>query len=135
MTASPPTGRRPSRSTVATRPGMKSGRPLRETGASLHNPVLTRQAALANDGARGIKRGEIHDCKRNGRLREFTSCNCAYGCPCQFDALPSYGNCDGVAAFHVDHGKHGELTLDGLNCVLMVRWPGAIHQGNGEAAV
>src|SRR5438034_944809 len=25
--------------------------------------------------------------------REFANCNCAYGCPCQFNALPTHGNC------------------------------------------
>ena len=25
--------------------------------------------------------------------REFVHCNCAYGCPCQFNALPTHGNC------------------------------------------
>jgi len=23
---------------------------------------------------------------------EFGSCNCIYACPCQFEALPTYGN-------------------------------------------
>ena len=30
--------------------------------------------------------------------REFVHCNCAYGCPCQFNALPTQGNCRAVAA-------------------------------------
>src|SRR5436189_259509 len=25
--------------------------------------------------------------------REFANCNCSYGCPCQFNALPTHGNC------------------------------------------
>src|SRR5207249_542327 len=31
--------------------------------------------------------------------REFGNCNCAYGCPCQFNALPTYGHCYGLAVF------------------------------------
>ena len=26
---------------------------------------------------------------------EFGSCNCVYACPCQFEALPTHGNCRG----------------------------------------
>ncbi len=25
--------------------------------------------------------------------REFANCNCSYGCPCQFNALPTDGTC------------------------------------------
>jgi len=25
---------------------------------------------------------------------EIVSCNCAYGCPCQFNALPTNDNCE-----------------------------------------
>lgn len=65
--------------------------------------------------------------------REFVNCNCAYGCPCQFMALPTHGNCQAVAGFHIDEGYHGSTRLDDLNFVLIVRWPGAIHEGRGEA--
>lgn len=67
--------------------------------------------------------------------REFVNCNCAYGCPCQFNALPTHGDCEAVAAFHIDEGHHGKTRLDGLNFILIARWPGAIHEGRGEAAV
>lgn len=67
--------------------------------------------------------------------REFINCNCAYGCPCQFNALPTHGDCKAVAGFHIDEGYYGKTRLDGLSFVLLVRWPGAIHEGNGEAVV
>ena len=25
---------------------------------------------------------------------QVTNCNCDYGCPCQFNALPTYGTCE-----------------------------------------
>jgi hypothetical protein len=28
--------------------------------------------------------------------REFVNCNCSYGCPCQFNAPPTHGNCRAV---------------------------------------
>jgi hypothetical protein len=64
--------------------------------------------------------------------REFIHCNCAYGCPCQFNALPTHGNCEAVGAVHIDEGKHGDTDISGLDVALVVRWPGAIHEGRGE---
>jgi hypothetical protein len=69
------------------------------------------------------------------KAREFVNCNCAYGCPCQFNALPTHGNCEAVAAMQIDKGYHGDTILDGLRFVGIFRWPGAIHEGKGEAAV
>ncbi len=65
------------------------------------------------------------------RGREFANCNCAYGCPCQFNALPTHGDCRAVIGYQIEEGRHGEVRLDGLRAALMVRWPGAVHQGNG----
>ena len=31
------------------------------------------------------------------RGREFANCNCSYGCPCQFNALPTDGTCKAAA--------------------------------------
>jgi hypothetical protein len=64
--------------------------------------------------------------------REFVHCNCAYGCPCQFNSLPTHGNCKAVAAIHIDEGHHGDTDLSGLNIGMIVAWPGAIHEGGGE---
>jgi len=69
------------------------------------------------------------------KAREFVNCNCTYGCPCQFNGLPSYGNCEAVAGMQIDEGYHGNTKLDGLRFVGIFRWPGAIHEGKGEAAV
>src|SRR3974390_1671695 len=75
------------------------------------------------------------DVKWRIKAREFVNCNCSYGCPCQFNGRPSYGNCEAVAAMQIDEGIHGNTKLDGLRFVAIFRWPGAIHEGKGEAAV
>jgi len=67
--------------------------------------------------------------------KEFVNCNCSYGCPCQFNGLPTHGYCEAVGGFQVDQGFHGETRLDGLKFVGIFRWPGPIHEGKGEAAV
>ena len=48
------------------------------------------------------------------RAREFANCNCSYGCPCQFNGLPTYGNCRAVVGIQIDTGHHGTTKLDGL---------------------
>src|SRR5262245_60878795 len=63
---------------------------------------------------------------------EFGNCNCAYGCGCQFNALPTHGHCRAIGFFRIDRGHFGETRLDGLKMALVVKWPGAVHQGKGE---
>jgi hypothetical protein len=64
--------------------------------------------------------------------REFGNCNCSYGCPCQFNALPTHGDCRGMAVFDIEQGFYGSTRLDGLKCAAIFRWPGPIHEGKGE---
>jgi hypothetical protein len=61
----------------------------------------------------------------------FINCNCDYGCPCQFVALPTDGTCKAVVGFRIDKGNFGDTRLDGLLAVNTYAWPGAIHEGNG----
>lgn len=65
------------------------------------------------------------------KAREFANCNCAYGCPCQFNALPTHGHCRAVGAFAIDEGYFGDIRLDGLRAVNMGKWPGPVHEGGG----
>ena len=62
---------------------------------------------------------------------DYGNCNCAYGCPCQFNALPTYGNCQYVIFSRIDEGHYGDTNLDQLRFVLVADFPGAIHEGNG----
>lgn len=62
---------------------------------------------------------------------EFGNCNCDYSCPCQFEALPTQGNCRGFEVVRIDQGHFGEVKLDGLNVAMMYAWPGPIFEGNG----
>jgi len=63
------------------------------------------------------------------------SCNCDWGCPCQFNAAPTHGKCEGLSAIHITEGKYGKVKLDGLTFVFVASWPGAIHEGHGRASV
>ena len=62
---------------------------------------------------------------------ELANCNCAYGCPCQFNALPTHGHCRAAAAWEIEEGHFGEVHLDGLRSAFLISFPGAAHQGNG----
>ncbi len=62
---------------------------------------------------------------------EFGNCNCDYGCPCQFEALPTHGDCRGFEVIRVDRGHFGEVKLDGLKVAVLYAWPGPIFEGNG----
>lgn len=64
--------------------------------------------------------------------RELVHCNCDYGCPCQFNARPTHGNCQAVLGVAIEEGNHGATRLDGLNIAAVVAWPGAIHEGKGH---
>ncbi|HSC85574.1 MAG TPA: DUF1326 domain-containing protein [Pseudomonas sp.] len=59
-------------------------------------------------------------------------CNCAYGCPCQFNALPTYGNCEAAVGFHIVEGHFGAVALDDLHVACTFSWPGPVHQGHGQ---
>ena len=63
------------------------------------------------------------------------NCNCAYGCPCQFNALPTYGTCEAADGFQVEKGFYGGVSLDGLSAGMLAKWPGPIHEGNGERLI
>lgn len=66
---------------------------------------------------------------------ELANCNCDWGCPCQFNALPTRGDCRAMTAMRVDRGHFGDTDLSGLAWVAMFAWPRAIHEGSGEAFV
>lgn len=64
---------------------------------------------------------------------EIATCNCAYGCPCQFNALPTDGKCTASVAMRIDKGHFGDVRLDGLHWAGIFAWPGPIHEGRGKA--
>lgn len=64
--------------------------------------------------------------------RELINCNCSYGCPCQFSALPTNGNCEAIGGIAIDKGHYGDVSLDGTKIAVVLAWPGPIHQGKGR---
>lgn len=60
------------------------------------------------------------------------NCNCAFGCPCDFNARPTNGECRGLAGMHITKGHFNNVKLDGLSFFVTVYFPGPLHEGNGE---
>ena len=65
------------------------------------------------------------------RGRKLVGCNCNYGCPCEFNAPPTFGMCEGVEAMEIEEGYFGKVRLDGLRIASNYRWPGPVHEGGG----
>ncbi|MCJ8190360.1 DUF1326 domain-containing protein [Sphingomicrobium aestuariivivum] len=65
--------------------------------------------------------------------REMANCNCDVGCNCQFGGLPDKGKCEAAVGIIIDEGHHGDVDLSGLKIGGIYKWPGAIHEGGGEA--
>ena len=61
------------------------------------------------------------------------ACNCDWGCPCNFNARPSRGKCEGGWIWAIDSGKIDDISVDSLGVALYADWPGAIHEGGGRA--
>jgi hypothetical protein len=61
------------------------------------------------------------------------TCNCEYGCPCNFSGFPTYGSCSSILCYHIRTGSYGNTKLDGLDFITPLSWPRAIHEGNGTA--
>ncbi len=59
------------------------------------------------------------------------ACSCNFGCPCEFNARPTHGSCEGLEAQHIVEGWFGDVRLDGLVIGARYRWPGAVHEGGG----
>lgn len=62
------------------------------------------------------------------------ACNCDWGCPCQFNANPTYDTCEGLSGIHIINGNYANVKLDGLNMAFIGSWPGPLHEGHGKAS-
>lgn len=63
------------------------------------------------------------------------ACSCDWGCPCNFDARPTKGFCEGGYVIVIDKGTFGKTKLDGLKMAWLGHSPGPLHEGNVTAQV
>ena len=62
----------------------------------------------------------------------FDVCKCNLPCPCEFAQKPTYGDCEGVLAYHIKKGKYGEELLDGLNVLALIYFKGNLWAGEAK---
>src|SRR5258708_37746608 len=74
------------------------------------------------------------DTKWTIKGREFVNCNCSYGCPCQFNGLPTHGHCQAIGGFEIEQGHPRAVKLGGLEVVGIFRSAGAVSESKGETA-
>jgi hypothetical protein len=65
----------------------------------------------------------------------FDVCKCSIPCPCVYAQTPTYGDCEGVMAYHIRNGHYGETSLDGLNVLAPMSFKGNIWAGNTKATI
>src|SRR4029079_3421636 len=63
----------------------------------------------------------------------LVACNCDYGCPCNFNARPSRGFCQGGWVWVIEQGRVDEMYVRSFGVSLFAKWRAAIHEGGGHA--
>lgn len=63
---------------------------------------------------------------------KIAACNCSFGCPCEFNGLPTSDVCEGLECMEIAHGHFGDVRLDGLRFAAWFHWPGPVHLGGGS---
>ena len=69
------------------------------------------------------------------KVHNLEVCNCNHGCGCQFGGFPDHGGCEALLGYEVIEGHYGEVDLAGARVVIAVKWPRAVHEGDGQAAM
>ena len=65
----------------------------------------------------------------------FDVCKCNIPCPCEFAQAPTYGDCEGVLAYHIRKGQYGSAQLDGLNVLAIGYFKGNLWAGDTKATM
>ncbi|MET9958347.1 DUF1326 domain-containing protein [Streptomyces sp. NPDC006326] len=63
----------------------------------------------------------------------FDTCKCNVPCPCSFAQPPTFGECDGVLAWHIREGRYGDVRLDGLNVLMLGSFTGNLWDEHTDA--
>jgi hypothetical protein len=59
-------------------------------------------------------------------------CRCRVPCGCAFAQAPDDGQCDGILAWHVRAGHYGDVSLDGVNFVMVNSFEGNLWTGEAK---
>ena len=86
---------------------------------------MAKQRTVKTNPPEAIPRWQV-------RVDYVETCNCDFGCPCNFTGYPTDGFCEALVGYHVRDGRFGRTKLDGLDVIYAAAWPRAIHQGGGR---
>ena len=59
----------------------------------------------------------------------FDVCKCNIPCPCEFAQAPTFGDCEGILAWHIREGTYGSVALGGLSVVAIGFFQGNLWAG------
>ena len=59
----------------------------------------------------------------------FDVCKCNIPCPCEFAQPPTFGDCEGILAWHIRDGSYGQVQLGGLNVLALGYFQGNLWAG------
>src|ERR1700747_1753174 len=77
-----------------------------------------------------VKYGESRMANEGALSEELQLC---HELPVRHSLNPSPNKgCEGVVGMMIDQGDFDGVALDGLSWVAVARWPGPLHEGNGE---
>ncbi len=60
----------------------------------------------------------------------FDVCSCFVPCPCSFNEAPDGERCEVVFAYHIRTGHFGDVSLAGLNVVIIGAFDGNLYKGD-----
>ncbi len=63
------------------------------------------------------------------------ACTCDAACPCIMLSDPTEGDCTALVGWHIDKGRFGDVSLDGLNVAVGVHTPGNMVQKDWTAVL
>lgn len=69
------------------------------------------------------------------KMNHIEACNCQHGCNCQFGGFPNEGKCEFIIGYNITEGTYGDVDLGGVNVVVGLKYPNAIHEGDGEGVL
>lgn len=69
------------------------------------------------------------------KLNHIEACNCQHGCNCQFGGFPNEGKCEFLIGYEITEGRFGDVDMPGTKVVVALKYPGAIHEGNGTGVL
>jgi hypothetical protein len=62
----------------------------------------------------------------------FDVCRCTIPCPCSWAQPPDDGFCEGILLWHIQQGRYGKVTLDGLNVAMLGSFRGNVWDGASD---